>query len=161
MLLLRSEAKYNASLKETLFFAFICITSSLHVAGFFTITFFFFSLHLHLRPRSVFSIFMKLQTIANTNHYYFMLSSRRCENCTTRVKVIQCENCSIDICMKCTLLCYDCKKRYCIWCADDLCSQKERIKYVKINDQTIHITNEAPLLQPYQTTIYVYYSCCS
>lgn len=90
-----------------------------------------------------------------------MLSSRRCQNCLTPIKVVQCENCSIDICMKCTILCFQCKKRYCIWCADEICHQKEKIKYICVHGDVIRITNEPPNQNPFQVTTYVYYSCCS
>lgn len=89
-----------------------------------------------------------------------MLSSRRCQNCNTPIKVVQCQNCNIDVCMKCTILCFQCKKRYCIWCADDICHLKEKIKYVSVDEQVVNVTNEPPVDSAYQITTYVYYSCC-
>lgn len=82
-----------------------------------------------------------------------------CENCNKMIDVINCGNCSINICLKCTKVCEICKLCVCIWCADDLFKNRETIKYVQNIGHVTMYTNNKPIQGKYHVELHSYTIC--
>lgn len=96
------------------------------------------------------------------NFHYFeeMSNIFNCQNCRSDENLIDCMNCSITTCLKCTKTCEICKRKYCIYCADDICTLLQKTKFVQYIDGVTNITNEPPSKGTFYKKHYFFYVCC-
>lgn len=83
-----------------------------------------------------------------------------CQNCESEIDLIECNNCSLLTCKKCTITCEICKRIYCIYCADDICWIEERKKFCQMLEGVLHVTNTPPSQGAFFKSSYLFHVCC-
>jgi hypothetical protein len=90
-----------------------------------------------------------------------MQSTKKCENCSSIQLLRKCENCTLVVCPKCFINCDNCRTRYCIFCADDICWSFEKEEYIVFEDDTMSVIHTQPNHNSFMRTYVKYTVCCN